>query len=894
MMWWSASARSASCSSRTYVARTCVHTHVTRNHVACACGVACARVRAPVRAVRLQMNGDLTAFKRYYTPLVRRCDEIEKKIRFFEDEMAVYEIEPEVYTNTEFETWLSHQRTTLAREHRGLSLLDYWESIITDKHKDYQGIKAAREATASRLYEAVQRRLVIENAKDFFLEATASVGGRSRAADVELTPVQRRLAGNESGMASMEDGAARDDSDEMSFKHIAGIIATDDKARFGRIVFRASAGHAVVRFADIEQPLMDEKRVKHVKSVFTIFFRGRALTTKLDRICSAFNAHQHDIPPFENEAAVTRALEETRRVMEECMTWLSNEADASSQALRHMALVIRKWRTGVVREKAIYHTLNMFQRHSERGSVTAQAWVLKTEVDQVHQAINDAHMAAANGGRVQPFFVEVVRGDHLPQPPTHFHTNKFTRAFQGFVNTYGVPRYGEANPALFAIITFPFLFGVMYGDIGHATVLTIAAAYIVWREDYFNRRKLNEMFVMTFGGRYMLLLMGIFSIYCGFVYNDLFSVATSAFNGTRWYYPHYRTNHTTVNETIIVTHTATEAIKKEGWDDVYPFGVDPAWHAADNKLLFFNSMKMKMSVIFGIVQMMGGLVLKLLNAMYYKNMIDVFCECIPQIVFMTALFGYMVFLIVYKWVIDWNDPLTAPGAPPSLIDTLINIVLKPGSVPDPPMYNGQAGVQTFILLLVFFMVPIMLIVKPLLVRRQNKAHKNEETRALVTDTEGVATNPVSAASSADVNVAVASADTHDEAHGGDDHAHSFGEMFIHQAIETIEFVLGSVSNTASYLRLWALSLAHSQLATVFWERALVATVEMDNAVIAFVGFAVWAGVSFGVLMCMDVLECFLHALRLHWVEFQNKFYKADGYKFMPFSFAALSEELDKQ
>ena len=115
------------------------------------------------------------------------------------------------------------------------------------------------------------------------------------------------------------------------------------------------------------------------------------------------------------------------------------------------------------------------------------------------------------------------------------------------------------------------------------------------------------------------------------------------------------------------------------------------------------------------------------------------------------------------------------------------------------------------------------------------------------------------------------------------------DILVQQIIETIEFVLGCVSNTASYLRLWALSLAHSQLSKVFFEKSILDVAKGFNFILIILGYFIFANITVGVLMGMDLLEAFLHTLRLHWVEFQNKFYYADGVLFEPFSFKLIFE-----
>ena len=183
------------------------------------------------------------------------------------------------------------------------------------------------------------------------------------------------------------------------------------------------------------------------------------------------------------------------------------------------------------------------------------------------------------------------------------------------------------------------------------------------------------------------------------------------------------------------------------------------------------------------------------------------------------------------------------------------------------MFWGQGGFQVFLVLIALASVPVMLFPKPLILKWRWEARQR-----------GEGYTPLDESLNVDGSL--------------DDHVHGengfdFSETLVHQMIHTIEFVLGAVSNTASYLRLWALSLAHAQLSAVFWDRVFMASVATQNPAAMVVGFAVWAVATVGVLMLMESLSAFLHALRLHWVEYQNKFYRGDGYKFAPFAFAEI-------
>jgi len=198
----------------------------------------------------------------------------------------------------------------------------------------------------------------------------------------------------------------------------------------------------------------------------------------------------------------------------------------------------------------------------------------------------------------------------------------------------------------------------------------------------------------------------------------------------------------------------------------------------------------------------------------------------------------------------------------------------------------QESLQFGLFIMMFLSVPTMLFAKPLFLRLINQRQARRNIGSMVQRSDLDIFDEPLIEEKVDTEVQPGE---HGDGHGEE---FEFGQVMIHQMIHTIEYVLVTVSNTASNPRLWALSLAHAELSEVFYPKTQLEMMT-SSGVMLFICVSTFYAMTFCVLIIMHQLECFLHALRLHWVEFQNKFYNADGIEFEPVSYTRLSDEKNK-
>ncbi|XP_020251143.1 V-type proton ATPase subunit a1-like, partial [Asparagus officinalis] len=209
-------------------------------------------------------------------------------------------------------------------------------------------------------------------------------------------------------------------------------------------------------------------------------------------------------------------------------------------------------------------------------------------------------------------------------------------------------------------------------------------------------QKLDSFMEMAFGGRYVILLMALFSIYCGLIYNEFFSVPFHIFGDSA-----YKCRDSTCSDAY------TAGLVK--YRDPYKFGVDPSWRGSRSELPFLNSLKMKMSILFGLTQMNLGIILSYFDAKFYGNSLDIRHQFIPQMIFLNSLFGYLALLIIIKW---------CTGSQADLYHVMIYMFLSPmDDLGENQLFWGQKFLQIVLLLLAVVAVPWMLFPKPFILKK---------------------------------------------------------------------------------------------------------------------------------------------------------------------------------
>jgi len=189
------------------------------------------------------------------------------------------------------------------------------------------------------------------------------------------------------------------------------------------------------------------------------------------------------------------------------------------------------------------------------------------------------------------------------------------------------------------------MFGLMFGDMGHGSILAMVGLFLTLGNDKLQKTAVKDLLQV----RYFLLLMGLSSLYCGFMYNEFFAMPTQIF--TSCYKIGDKKQWTIANDATI---KANYYFERESFNCNYPFGVDPVWGLTTGRLTFSNGIKMKLSVIMGIVHMTIGVLLKGANAVFRRDYPTLIFEVITGLTMLLGLFGWMDLLIYGKWFFPLN------------------------------------------------------------------------------------------------------------------------------------------------------------------------------------------------------------------------------------------------
>lgn len=388
-----------------------------------------------------------------------------------------------------------YDRLSVAAANTGHEIQDvslYYEGIekrIIQLTENYDDLR-------KRWMVLTERRWVLQKAEIIFDESSGQVGDQIRES-FESDDRQHLLAMDRSE-AQPEEPITGGGLRFYGVGSVAGLIESSKIVSMSETLWKVLRGNLFMRQVEIEIPIKDAKTDENVKkTVFVIFAHGAGVLARIRKIVELMGGDIHHVDESRelrlgDLREIDRGLDDLNTVLHSTESTLRAEFGVLSTRFNYDAVMVRK-------EKAIYEALNLFHYDTRRKCLIAEAWIPTNSLSKIQSTIREVTDRA---GLPVSSVLNVLKTNKTP--PTYNKTNKFTLGFQTIIDAYGTAKYQEVNPGITTIITFPFLFAVMFGDVGHGFIMLLAASVMIYYEKPLGRRKWDELFDMAFFGRYSL------------------------------------------------------------------------------------------------------------------------------------------------------------------------------------------------------------------------------------------------------------------------------------------------------------------------------------------------------------------------------------------------------
>jgi len=343
--------------------------------------------------------------------------------------------------------------------------LDDLEERLSEHETRLLQMNNSHESMQRRYLELTELKHVLRETRDFFQEAASHQEDIRQSFDEPTAPL----------LDDLESGPSQE-AHSAGLQNVTGVIPRNKMQTFERILWRSLRGNLYMNTAEIEEPVIDPSTDMVVeKNVFIIFAHGREILAKIRKIAESLGATLY---PIDSSPARRReALMDVIHHIEDMNAVLVNTTQTRRQELMRISENLTAWMTIVKKEKATYHTMNHFNYDVNRKCLIAEGWCPTNEINTIQMALRG--VTERSGSNV-PSILNELRTHR--EPPTYHKTNKFTAGFQNIVDAYGMAQYREVNPGLFTVISFPFLFAVMFGDVGHGLLVLLMGVYLVLNE----------------------------------------------------------------------------------------------------------------------------------------------------------------------------------------------------------------------------------------------------------------------------------------------------------------------------------------------------------------------------------------------------------------------------